>query len=173
MTSPGRDDDGHPVWIEGVNVPYEWDEPNYNGYTPKEYLMNKFQVWADGGSKGNGTPNQRGYGSYYVLAPTGATKREHYDFGNCTNNAAEWKILIRLLENIVIADALMSNAHVVVYMDSALVVNQYNEAWKTKSNDMRRFRDEALDLRDFLARRGVIIEVHTTPRDDIVAHLGH
>ena len=114
--------------------------------------MVNYQVWADGGSKGNGTPHQVGYGSYLVRTETGATKHKHFKFGNVSNNVAEWMILIQLLEDLVVADALMIDTQVAVYMDSQLVVNMYNEAWKGTKPHMKKLRDEALDLRDGLNR---------------------
>lgn len=134
----------------------------------------KYQVWADGGSKGNGTPDQHAYGSYLVKTETGAIKRKEFKFGNATNNIAEWSILIRLLEDLVTANELMRDARVTVYMDSQLVVNMYNEAWEGKKMHMKAARDEALDLRDFLSRTvNCKVEMHQITGDEMKEILGH
>ena len=134
----------------------------------------KYQVWADGGSKGNGTPNQDGYGSYLVKTETGDTKRKEFKFGNVSNNVAEGKILIQLLEDIVTADHLMNNAHVIVYMDSQLVVNMFNQAWDGKKLHMQELRDEALDLQRWVkAVLDCDVECHQITGDGMKSILGH
>jgi ribonuclease HI len=136
-------------------------------------LGKKWFVYADGGSKGNGTPNQRAYGSYHITDDISRVFSEirKFEFGNKTNNAAEWLILLNVLNDAVIGRA--ADIHLVIYMDSELIVNQFNDAWTAKHPDMKVYRDMAWDYRDELQAMNTIVELHTVPRNQIVEQLGH
>ncbi|MFI2029168.1 bifunctional RNase H/acid phosphatase [Streptomyces buecherae] len=102
-------------------------------------MPRRFVVEADGGSRGN--PGPAGYGAVVLDEETGQPLAEAAEFiGTATNNVAEYQGLIAGLRA---AYALDPAAHVLVRMDSKLVVEQMSGRWKIKHPDMRPLATEA------------------------------
>lgn len=134
----------------------------------------RYRIWVDGGSKGNGTENQRGYGSSLAVSDTGKSVRR-YEFGNCTNNEAEYLALLSTLQNLlgaVDSGFLTADDEVEILMDSALVVNQVNRDWKVKQPHLEKIWLECCELFDLVGCNCDISLVHV-PREVIVEKLGH
>ena len=95
--------------------------------------MTSFIVQADGASRGN--PGSASYGVVIVDADTGALLAEIAEpIGVATNNVAEYRGLVAALERVRDLD---STAHVLVQMDSKLVIEQMSGRWAIKHPDMR------------------------------------
>lgn len=89
--------------------------------------MNDLILFIDGASKGN--PGHAGIG--IRIERDGELVTEHCEYiGQATNNAAEYRALIKGLE---LAAKLRAN-RVTVFSDSELVVRQMNGHYKVKSN---------------------------------------
>ncbi|MFF5715389.1 bifunctional RNase H/acid phosphatase [Streptomyces buecherae] len=105
-------------------------------------MPHRFVVEADGGSRGN--PGPAGYGAVVFDEETGQPLAEAAEFiGTATNNVAEYRGLIAGLRA---AYALDPAAHVLVRMDSKLVVEQMSGRWKIKHPDMRPLATEAAGI---------------------------
>ena len=135
--------------------------------------MTDYTIIFDGGSRGNHTNGTRyGYGSYAVIARDGRQRIERLEFGDVTNNVAEYKALIAGVEDLigVIEEAGRdpSEFSLEVRGDSALVINQVNCVWRAKSSSMGRLRAKAQRLLD---RFRWTATWH--PREESVRVLGH
>lgn len=117
-------------------------------------------VYCDGGCSKNGTPQQRGYGSYKIGDFPVVTKQ----FGCVTNNEAEYLALINALE----ACAEMGIQRPVIKSDSRLMVSQIKGDWKITGPHLRRLCNLA---RDRLS--GVNGKLVWVSRNEIVPVLGH
>lgn len=162
------------IWAENYQMPNETDAEAAGRYL-KEFPMHKYTVWLDGGSKGNGTPEAKGYGSYLVKEGK-AEKHISYEFETkgMTNNEAEWAILLCLLNDIRRGIPFKQQHMVFIcHMDSKLVVNMFEEEWAGKDERMKTLRDIALDGRNALANNGIEIHMIYCPRSEIVDVLGH
>lgn len=96
-------------------------------------------LFADGGARGN--PGQAAYGA--VVQEESKVLIELSDrLGVATNNVAEYSGLIFGLRAI---NELDPDAHVLVRMDSKLIVEQMSGNWKIKNPEMRRLALEARD----------------------------
>lgn len=106
-------------------------------------LLPKVLLFADGASRGNPGPAATGVvlcdGFENILT------KHRQSIGRTTNNEAEYRALIRGLD--------LANQHtrakVEVYMDSQLVINQMNGAWKIKESRLARL---AAKVREKAAR---------------------
>ncbi|MBU6212844.1 MAG: bifunctional RNase H/acid phosphatase [Actinomycetales bacterium] len=95
--------------------------------------MTRFIAYADGASRGN--PGSAAYGVVLMDAQTGAVVAQIGEpIGHATNNVAEYRGLLAALERVRDLDP---TAHVVVRMDSKLVVEQMTGRWAIKHPDMR------------------------------------
>lgn len=133
--------------------------------------MKNYKIWLDGGSKGNGSDEAIGYGSYYfhnVDKNESAVRRLKFGKG-MTNNEAEWNILISVLEMLLNA----SDADVKLFMDSKLIINQFNKTWKCKDPRMFTFREKAHELLSELESKNISINLSWLPRENIEIILGH
>ncbi|MCD8484899.1 ribonuclease HI family protein [Candidatus Woesebacteria bacterium] len=116
------------------------------------------QINTDGGSRGN--PGRAAYGVVYTM--DGVPQLEKSGFlGIATNNEAEYQGLIVALENL--PEFLKNNAvkSVVIKMDSNLVVQQVNGAWKTKD---ARMRDYVVQARQLLQQVAIPVRLEYVPR---------
>lgn len=96
-------------------------------------------LFADGGARGN--PGEAAYGA--VVQEESRVLIELSDrLGVTTNNVAEYSALIFGLRAI---NDLDPDAHVLVRMDSKLIVEQMSGNWKIKNPEMRRLAIEARD----------------------------
>ena len=130
-----------------------------------------YRLVFDGGSKGNPGP---AYGSFRWQPPRGAPwPVERRDFGEATNNEAEYRTLIAALEYLLgrLAERGTdpSHIHLEIRGDSRLVLSQVEGTWKTKEPRLRSLRDQA---RDLLRRFGGYRLIHQ-PREATVAVLRH
>lgn len=95
--------------------------------------MVRYIAYADGASRGN--PGTAAYGAVISDAESGLVVVELGEaIGHATNNVAEYRGLIAALERVRQLDA---GAHVLVRMDSKLVVEQMTGRWGIKHPDMR------------------------------------
>ncbi|WP_329458124.1 bifunctional RNase H/acid phosphatase [Streptomyces sp. NBC_01497] len=101
--------------------------------------MTRYDVEADGGSRGN--PGPAGYGAVVLDPVSGETLAEVAEYlGVATNNVAEYRGLIAALRA---AHALDPDAEIRVRMDSRLVVEQMSGRWQIKNAELRALAEEA------------------------------
>lgn len=129
--------------------------------------MKQYKIWLDGGSKGNAL----GYGSYLFLNLENqkhSIKKIKHGKG-LTNNDAEWLTLISVLEMLQQAE----NAEVELFMDSKLIINQFNGRWKCKNARMIDYRTKAWELRKKLDAKNIELKLDWIPGDDMKMMVGH
>lgn len=96
-------------------------------------------IEADGGSRGN--PGPSGSGAVVIDSATGEILAEISRFiGIATNNVAEYTALVAGLSR---AYEINPDAHIVVRMDSKLVIEQMSGLWKIKHPDMKQLAIQA------------------------------
>lgn len=96
-------------------------------------------IEADGGSRGN--PGPSGSGAVVIDSATGEILAEISRFiGVATNNVAEYTALVAGLAR---AYEINPDAHVIVRMDSKLVIEQMSGLWKIKHPDMKQLAIQA------------------------------
>lgn len=110
--------------------------------------MSTYSVVFDGGSRGNPGPS---YGSYVLQEEDRPPARPvRLEFGQATNNEAEYLILIAALESLLsILEAQdQSSARVALDIkgDSQLVIKQLQGEWKAKNARLRALRDRVHNL---------------------------
>jgi ribonuclease HI len=133
--------------------------------------MSEYEIVFDGGSRGNPGP---AYGSY-VLQEKGKPKARpvRLEFGQATNNEAEYLILIAALENLLsILEAQdLSSARVALDIkgDSQLVIKQLQGEWKAKKARLRALRDRVHNLLMHFQK----VELTHQKREESVEILGH
>ena len=150
--------------------------PAYHFNLKEAPMFHKFDyhVLFDGGSRGNGTATQEGYGSYLIVDARGQRQPvRRLEFGHVTNNEAEYKALLAALVSLVrtIEDAGQDPAgcDVRIVGDSQLVLNQVSGDWKCKKPHLLPLRDEAqANVALFHA-----VTFEHTPRETCVRLLGH
>ncbi|MEJ2733323.1 MAG: reverse transcriptase-like protein [Anaerolineae bacterium] len=133
-----------------------------------------FLAAVDGGSKGNGSANAAGFGSYHLATRDGRKQTIRLDFGlGVTNNEAEYRALIAGLKDL--AGCIQrvgkspSGYSLLVHTDSQLMVGQLTQGWQVKAANLRPLVDEAATLIRTFGRCDLI----KVPRDEIVRLLGH
>jgi ribonuclease HI len=148
---------------------------------PKE-LMNRdqgnkrtpnleYELIFDGGSRGN--PGEA-FGSYQIKhGRSKARKPVRLHLGTGTNNEAEYRTLIRALEDLLHEferDGIdPSDVWLKVFGDSQLVIRQLQMQWKAKDARMRTLRDQVLRLGNQFGS----VEFMHQARWRSVAALGH
>lgn len=116
-------------------------------------INGKFEGWFDGSSKPN--PGKMKIGGY--IQKDGKTIYEFSkDLGLGTNNQAEYLALMNLCTGITI----LGIKEIDIKGDSMLVVNQINQQWKCKDENIKRLRDKCLRLLD-----GVRFNISHVPRN--------
>lgn len=96
-----------------------------------------YNVWADGGARGN--PGPAAYG--FVLKGPDISAVEHGErIGTTTNNVAEYTAVIEALKKLksLIGSDKAKKATVKVNADSELLVKQMNREYKVKDADLQR-----------------------------------
>jgi ribonuclease HI len=107
---------------------------------PKRKEIKPFQIYTDGGARGNPGPAAIGV----VLLDVNGKKIAEISkyIGNATNNVAEYLAVIYGL-----TEALIENVkHVSLNVDSQLVAKQLKGEYKVKDQNIRKFFDIALNL---------------------------
>ncbi|AHM56675.1 ribonuclease H [Peptoclostridium acidaminophilum DSM 3953] len=100
----------------------------------------KYSVYTDGGSRNN--PGEAGIG-VVVFNECGDIVKEVGEYiGIATNNVAEYKGLIRGLEEILS----LGCASAEFFLDSELVVKQIKGEYKVKNEDLKKLYDTAVEL---------------------------
>ena len=130
--------------------------------------MPNARIVFDGGSRGNGTRDSFGYGSYQLLIDD-VSEIVRLTFGTgVTNNEAEYDTLIAALTVLSLrADA--NSIVLQIWGDSQLVVSQVNGMWKAKEPRLIERRDKVKALlRSFASAK---ISHHL--RAESVKILGH
>jgi ribonuclease HI len=111
-----------------------------------------FILTCDGGSRGNGSPNSEGYGSFMVQIPdneSSLSNTRQYGTG-VTNNEAEYMSLIDALEHVsrsfdsVAAD--VKTIKLTIRMDSATVIGHMSMGWRIKAPNLMPLAVKARDL---------------------------
>ena len=136
----------------------------------------KYYIHIDGGCKGNGTGQQNGYGSSLAVSDAGKTgEHKRYNFGDVTNNQAEYMTLQRVLFDLMDAcqNFFKTRDEVYLYMDSALVVNQVNGVWRIKDPELAILATSCQVCLETLREFGLVIQLAWVPRDEIFRRLGH
>lgn len=108
--------------------------------------MNKFLIHTDGGSRGNPGPAAIGV----VIVGPEIGKKEYGEYiGITTNNEAEYQAVIFALKKVkqLIGGDNAGKAHLVFYMDSELLVKQFNHEYKIKEEKMQKLYLEVHNLR--------------------------
>jgi ribonuclease HI len=150
------------------------DWPPFQGYLksrqPGAGNVGHSTVIFDGGSRGNPGP---GYGSYSLQFLDEPPQVSRLEFGEMTNNEAEYETLIRALEDLLgrlTAIGTDPRQHqVTVQGDSRLVINQVTGAWKARDPRMLLRRNRA---REILGNFGKV-SVKKIDREEILEVLGH
>lgn len=130
------------------------------------------KFYVDGGllMAGRGTRKTRGvYWSMLCENPeweNGVLIRKQ-DFKYRTNNDAEWLALKEALQ--FAHDQNMGGMPIIIYSDSQLVVNQFNDVWRSKITRLHRLRTEC----KLLAEDFRFVIVQWVPRQVNVDKLGH
>ncbi|MHA2093033.1 MAG: ribonuclease HI family protein [Candidatus Hodarchaeales archaeon] len=126
-------------------------------------------VYCDGGSLNNQDKDERtAYGSV-LIEPLNLIFE--FEYGNFTNNEAEYFTFIKALQKILSKDL---NDNVTIRTDSKLVVNQVTNKWKCRHEHLRVLLKEA---RDLLKRTqevlGITITIEWVSNKIIKSKLGH
>lgn len=98
------------------------------------------KLYTDGGSRGNPGPSATGY--VILDMEDNVVKKEGSYLGVTTNNQAEYKALKTGLENALE----LGVRELEIYMDSMLVINQINGAWKIKHQELLPVYDNVKEL---------------------------
>jgi len=112
--------------------------------------MIELKIYTDGASQGN--PGPAGIGIIVENIEGNVIRRYREYIGEETNNVAEYKALIKALE---IAGELKGK-YVTIYSDSDLVVNQVNEVYRVKNENLRELCKEAMRLKNNFRRVNVL-----------------
>ncbi len=95
----------------------------------------QLEVFTDGGSRGN--PGDAAIGGV-VFGPNKSLQYEFSKYiGETTNNVAEYKALLHVLEWLSTHEESEPLESIVCYLDSKLVVEQMNRNWKIKDSKMK------------------------------------
>jgi len=141
----------------------------------------QYVLYVDGGSRGNGTADAQGYGSWELRVPLLLDRsrdgkglfvaRHSFEFKQpCTNNEAEYMSLEWALRKI---GSLPRHAHVTVRMDSKLVLDQVSGAARLRAEHLRPRLEDVLEQLIILRGFGYHVVLEKAPREEIVAVLGH
>ncbi len=99
--------------------------------------MTKYIIHTDGGSRGNPGPAAIGV---VIVAHDGSLKKEYGEYiGETTNNEAEYRAVIFALKKLksLIGKGKASQAEVLVYADSELLVKQMNGEYKISDKNIK------------------------------------
>ena len=132
-----------------------------------------FHLSCDGGSRGNGSAQAAGFGSYFLSNRDGRQQIVRLDLGTATNNEAEYRTLIAGLKDLVgrieRAGRTPSIYSLLIHTDSQLVVGQLTQGWQVKAANLRTLVDEAKVLMQTFGRCDLV----KVPRTEIVRVLDH
>lgn len=125
-------------------------------------MSTQYKIHTDGGSRGN--PGQAAIGVVIEVGFGSGEKKEYAEsIGVATNNEAEYSAVIFALKKIkqLAGGEKASQAHLVFYIDSELIVKQLNYEYRVKDEDIQKFFIEIHNLRfDFKT-----IEFNHVPRE--------
>ena len=110
----------------------------------------ELKIYIDGASRGN--PGPAGIGVVVEDLAGKVIRRCREYVGEGTNNVAEYKALIKALE---IAGELKGK-YLTIYSDSDLIVNQVNEIYRVKNENLRKLCKEAIRLKNNFKRVNVL-----------------
>lgn len=109
-------------------------------------MEGKYIIHTDGGSRGNPGPAAIG-----VVIEGGTTGKKEYGevLGITTNNEAEYQAVIFALKKLkqLIGNDKASEAHIVFYMDSELLMKQLNHEYKVKEENIQKLFLEVHNLK--------------------------
>ena len=106
---------------------------------------NKITIHTDGGSRGN--PGSAALG--IVIEGLGEKKEYGEYIGVTTNNEAEYRAVIFAFKKVkqLIGNADAEKAHLIFYLDSELLVKQFNHEYKVKEENIQKLFLEVHNLR--------------------------
>lgn len=133
--------------------------------------MNQYKVWLDGGANNKTKDDSHAYGSYlFINQQTQKHTLKRIDHGvGLTSNDAEWLTLISVLKMLQETES----AKVELFMDSQLIINQFNGKWRCKNARMMDYRIEAWNIRADLDTKDVEIKLDWISGDDMKMMVGH
>lgn len=134
--------------------------PNCDSAVPKDETPEVI-CYCDGGSKNNQGKDRRAYGSFKI----GFDDPTSSEFGNVTNNAAEYMALCNCLHTI----KKRGIKKAIVYSDSELVLNQISGKYQVNNKSLMFLYTKALSY--LLEMPNVRLE--KAPREVLVEKLGH
>lgn len=100
----------------------------------------KFIIYTDGGARGN--PGPAGIGAVILDARKKTVKEISECIGETTNNQAEYKALLRALEEA----KKLGSTEVDIFMDSELVIKQLKQEYKVRDKDLGQLFIKAWNL---------------------------
>lgn len=100
----------------------------------------KLTIYTDGGARGN--PGPAGIGAVIFDAKKKVVKEISECIGETTNNQAEYKALLRALEEA----KKLGGTEVDIFMDSELVIKQLKQEYKVRDKDLGQLFIKAWNL---------------------------
>ncbi|MDY6777407.1 MAG: ribonuclease HI family protein [Candidatus Nanohaloarchaea archaeon] len=101
----------------------------------------KIAIYTDGASRGN--PGPASY-AYVIVRDNHVLHKTGNFLGKATNNQAEYHAVINALQEAI--DRGIEQAD--LYSDSKLLVNQLNNEWQVKDQDLQQLHGQVQDLLD-------------------------
>lgn len=129
----------------------------------------EFLVYTDGGARGN--PGSAGIGIVIKRKAQSAKLKTVLEFseyiGETTNNQAEYKAIIRALEEVkkIINTILSSKFHILCSMDSQLIVEQLNGRYKIKNEGLKPLYNQTQELITELEKMDIKINFQHITRE--------
>ncbi|WP_408954840.1 ribonuclease HI family protein [Natroniella sp. ANB-PHB2] len=129
--------------------------------------MTKLIVYTDGGSRGN--PGIAGVGAV-VYDQKGTKIKEIANYiGKATNNVAEYKAVIQILEEL---EGEYNNSSLEVRSDSQLLVKQLNGEYRVKNKRLKKLYDQIKKLvKEFVAVDFIHIPREENKEADLLANI--
>jgi ribonuclease HI len=103
-------------------------------------MNNTFITYSDGGARGN--PGPAGIGAVILSSDKQEVLRISEYVGETTNNQAEYKALIRVLEEA----GKLGSVKLLCHLDSELVVRQLQGRYKIREESLKPLAEQALRL---------------------------
>lgn len=110
--------------------------------------MSQIEIICDGGCRNNQHPDKReAYGSF-IIKTTGSLVPappiiHRKEYGNKTNNEAEYLALIDALEYIKIAYSKQCIEKLIIKTDSQLLIGQFSKGWRIKQEHLKLLKIKA------------------------------
>jgi ribonuclease HI len=138
--------------------------------------MVEIVIFADGGSLDNGSENQRGYGTMKVFFEGELKRTKPFEFGNATNNEAEYKTALEVFKYLSHIKADLDEKgrempKTVIKMDSRNAVRAMNG--NQKRQPAKNLVEMVNEGKQWMFENKDWAELVRVPRDQIEEVLGH